>query len=96
MIEITLRDIALVDDDAAILTLDFPAFATLRGLLLLRMLRSFLRTLMCRYFLMAGLGTVPCLNSTRLAAALTIRASLEMNDAEPCARYNLPTALVKP
>ena len=59
-----------------------------------RMVRSFLRTLVCRCFLVAVAGTVPCVNSTRSDAALIVRSGSAMNGADQCAGYNFPTALV--
>ena len=95
MLAITLGDVALVKNDAAGLTLGHPPSATLGDLLLLRMVRGFLRTLVCRCFLVAVAGTVLCVDSTKSANALTVRSASEMHGAEQCAGYNSPTTLVK-
>ena len=96
MFAITLGDVALVDDVAAGLTLGCPPSATLRDSMLSRMARLFLRTLVCCYFLAAVARTVPCVDSARLVAALTIISASDMDGAEQCTGYNFPTAVVNP
>ena len=94
MLAITPGDVGLVDDDAAGLTFAYPPLATLGGLLLSRIARSFLRTLVCRCFLVDVTGTMSCMDLTRSDAALIVRSASEMDSAEHCAGYNLPTAVV--
>ena len=61
-----------------------------------RMARSFLRTVVCRCFWVAVAGTVPCMDLTRLVAALIVRSSSEMDGAEQCVGYNFPTVVMIP
>ena len=51
---------------------------------------------MGRSFLVTVTGTVPCMDLTRLAAALIIRSSSEIDGVEQCDGYNFPTAVVIP
>ena len=85
-------DVASVDVDAAGLTLVCPPSATIGDSMLSRIARSFLMTVVCRYFWMAIAGTVPRMDLTRSVAALIVRSALEMEGAV----YNFPTAFVMP
>ena len=47
-------------------------------------------------FLVAVAGTMPRMDLTRTVAALIMRSASEMDGAEQCPGYNLPTAVVIP
>ena len=82
MLAINPGHVVLVDNDDAGLILVCPPLATLGYLLLPKVARSFLRTLVCRCFLVAVVGTVTCMELTRSAAVLIIRYASEMDSAE--------------
>ena len=79
MLAITLCDVVSVDVDAAGLTLVCPPSATLGDLLLSRMARDFLRTVLCRYFGVAIARTVSRVDLTTSVAALIVRSDSEMD-----------------
>ena len=96
MLAITPGDVVSVDVDAAGLTLVCLPSATLGGLMLSRMVRSFLRISVCRYFLVVVAGTVPPMDLTRSAAALIMRYTSETAGVLQCAGYILTRAVVIP